>query len=53
MARYEGSPEDMRMDKKNAKKNKMSLKTYEKSAIDKKNDAKGQARLDKKARKGK
>lgn len=49
--RYEDSPADKRMDKINAKKKGMSLKTYEKSDFDKKADAAGQKKLDTKRKK--
>ena len=46
MKKFEGSPEDRREDKANAKKLKMPLKKYERSALDKKKDAEGQRKLD-------
>lgn len=46
MAKYEGSAADRAQDKKMAKKKGMSLKTYEKSGIDKKADKAGQRKLD-------
>lgn len=46
MARYEGSKADIKADKMNAKKKGMSMKNYEKSAFDKNEDRKGQAKLD-------
>jgi len=49
--KFEGSPEDRREDKKNAKKLGMPLKTYEQSAADKKKDAAGQRKLN--AKRGK
>ncbi len=51
--KFEGSAQDKRDDKKNAKKYGMSLAAYQKSDIDKRNDAIGQRKLDAKARKGK
>lgn len=42
---YEGSPADMRQDKKGAKKLGMSLGKYESSARDRKEDAAGQKAL--------
>jgi hypothetical protein len=44
--RFENSPADKREDKASAKKHGMTLGKYERSAIDKKADAKGQAKLD-------
>lgn len=38
MAKFEGSAEDIREDKKLAKKHKMSFKDWEKSSMDKKHD---------------
>lgn len=38
MAKFEGSAKDKMQDKKLAKKHGMSMKDYEKSAIDKKHD---------------
>lgn len=43
--KYEGSKADMAEDKKMAKKTGMSLKKYERSALDKKKDAAGQKKL--------
>lgn len=40
MAKWEGSKRDLAEDKRMAKKRGMSLKTWEKSAADKKHDAK-------------
>jgi hypothetical protein len=51
MKKYEGSKEDMKMDKKEAKKHNMSVKSWEKSAADKKMDKAGQKKMDKKAKK--
>lgn len=52
--RYEGSPADEKADKANAKKHGMTVKAWEKSAMDKREDAKGQAAMDRKRkRKGK
>ena len=48
MKKFEGSPQDKKEDKSNAKKVGMSLKKYEKSSIDKKKDREGQKKLDKK-----
>lgn len=48
MAKYEGSKADKAHDKKEAKIHKESLKTWEKSSLDKKMDAVGQKKLDKK-----
>lgn len=46
--RFEGSPQDRREDKHNARRLGMSLKAYEKSDVDRRNDRDGQAMLDKK-----
>jgi len=51
MAKYEGSAADRKADKKNARKAGVSLRTWERSAADKKEDAKGQKKLDKKGKK--
>jgi hypothetical protein len=48
--RFENSPADKAEDKRNAKKMGMPLAKYERSAADKKADAKGQNRLDAKAK---
>ena len=48
--RYEGSPADQRADRANAKKYDMSLAKYQRSDIDKRNDAKGQKALDARAK---
>ncbi len=45
-AKFEGSPKDKRDDVKNAKKYGMTLARYQRSDIDKKNDAIGQKKLD-------
>ena len=50
MARYEGSPADKKKDRTNAKKRGEKLTTYEKSAFDRKADAAGQRKLDKKTK---
>jgi hypothetical protein len=47
-AKFEGSKADKAQDRKGAKKAGMSLKAWERSAADKKADAAGQRRLDKK-----
>jgi hypothetical protein len=51
VAKYEGSKADRAADKRNAKKAGFSLKTWEKSAADRREDAKGQRALDRKKRK--
>lgn len=48
MAKYEGSKADRSHDKKEAKIHKESLKTWENSKLDKKMDAVGQRKLNKK-----
>lgn len=48
---YEGSKADMAEDRKMAKKMKIPLKAYERSAADRKADAKGQKALDAKKKK--
>ena len=45
-AKFEGSPQDKRDDKINAKKHNMTLAQYQRSDIDKKNDAIGQKKLE-------
>jgi hypothetical protein len=45
MAKFEGSKADMALDKKGAKKAKMSMKKFEGSAMDKKMDKAGQKRM--------
>jgi hypothetical protein len=47
MARYEGSAADMKADKAGAKKAGMSMSAWEKSPVDKRKDAKGQAAMNK------
>jgi hypothetical protein len=49
--KFEGSKTDEKMDKKEAKKRGMSMKSWEKSAADKKMDKAGQKKMDKKAKK--
>lgn len=51
MAKYEGSRADNAADKRNAKKAGMSVKAWERSSADRREDAKGQKKLD--AKKGK
>lgn len=46
--RFEGSAQDEREDKHNAKRLGMSEKAYEGSSVDRRNDKMGQAMLDKK-----
>jgi hypothetical protein len=46
--KFEGSKQDMRLDKKAAKKAGMSMKKFEGSKADEKMDAKGQKRFNKK-----
>lgn len=48
MARYEGSKADIRRDKAGAKKRGMSMKAYEKTAEDRREDKKYQAKMDRK-----
>lgn len=43
-ARYEGSPKDIKQDKKGAKKLGVSLKAYERTARDKAEDGAGSRR---------
>ena len=45
MAKFEGSKVDMALDKKGAKKAKMSMKQFEGSKVDKKMDKMGQKRM--------
>jgi len=45
LQQFEASRADAREDRINARKNKMSLKEYERSPIDKKNDLKGAKKL--------
>ena len=52
-AKFEGSARDRADDKRNSKRLGVSLKTYEKSAIDRKADAKGQRTMDKKRKRKK
>jgi hypothetical protein len=52
MKKYEGSKADMRQDRAGAKKAGSSLKQYERSAQDRKEDARGQAKFNAAARKG-
>lgn len=52
-AKYEGSAADRAKDKAGAKKAGMTMKQWEKSAADKKADAKGQKVLDAKRKKKK
>lgn len=51
-ARYEGSRADRIKDKAGAKKAGMSMKQWEKSAADKRADAKGQKALNTKRKRG-
>ena len=51
--RFEGSPADKKQDKTRAAARGETLKTYEKSAEDRRADARGQRKLDEKAKKGK
>lgn len=44
--KFEGSPQDRRDDRANAKKFGMTLREYERSPQDKKKDAAGQKKLD-------
>lgn len=46
--KYSGSPADIRKDKKEAKERGESLRAYQRSAADKKEDAAGQRALDRK-----
>ncbi len=45
--KFEGSPEDMKLDKKGAAKAGVSQKKFEGSAADKRMDKAGQAKMDK------
>ena len=45
LKQFEASRADAREDRLNARKNKMSVKEYERSDIDKKNDLKGAKKL--------
>ena len=45
LKQFEASRADAREDRLNARKNKMSLKEYERSDIDKRNDLKGAKKL--------
>jgi hypothetical protein len=47
MARYEGSPKDLKEDKKGAKKLGVGLRAYEKTGKDKREDTKGQKQFGK------
>jgi hypothetical protein len=51
MTRYEGSPADRRADKKGAKRAGMTMKQWERSAADKKKDAAGQRKLNRRKKK--
>lgn len=51
MKRYEGSKADMTKDRKMAKAKGISMKAWEKSAMDKRMDAAGQRKLDAKRKK--